>query len=186
MQWAVDHGCDIISMSIGGNGDPPAEQTLLRNTCVNVLNAGVIAAIAAGNEGNKLSQYPIPFNVALPGGCPPPYLDPDQQQNPGGLSCSVCVGAVDSNDVAADFTSHGPRDWSESDYADYPYTPGSQSEFGLIRPDVCAPGVDIISTDSWNTSGYQTKDGTSMATPCVAGCMALMLSKNPNATPAEL
>ena len=186
MQWAIEHGCDIISMSLGGHGFTSDAQTLTRNTCVNVLTAGVIASIAAGNEGSKLSTYPIPDNIGLPGGCPPPYLDSEQEQNPGGLSCSVCVGAVDSNDQAAYFTSHGPRDWTESDYADYPYTPGSLTEFGLIRPDVCAPGVSIKSASYSSNTGYTSMDGTSMATPCVAGCMALMLSKNIDATPAEL
>ena len=186
MQWAVDHGCDVISMSLGGHGHSGASQTISRNACVNVLAAGVIASIAAGNEGDQLSQYPVPDNIGLPGGCPPPYLDPEQEQNPGGLSCSVCVGAVDSNDQAASFTSHGPRDWSSSDYADYPYTSGSLTEFGLIRPDVCAPGVSIKSADYSSNNGYAYMSGTSMATPCVAGCMALMLSKNIDATPAEL
>ena len=186
MQWAVDHGCDVISMSLGGHGQSVAEQTLFRNTCVNILTSGVIASIAAGNDGNKLDQYPIPENVEIPGGCPPPYLDPNQGQNPGGLSCSVCVGAVNSNDQAASFSSRGPCTWSASSYADYPYTPGSQTQFGLIRPDVCAPGVHVISADCSNNSGYLSASGTSMATPCVAGCMALMLSKNNNATPAEL
>ena len=186
MQWSVDHGCDVISMSIVGHGHYIWEQTLIRNACVNVLNAGVIASFAAGNEGGELSQYPIPENIGLPGGCPPPYLDPEQALNPGGLSCSVCVGAVDSNDQAADFTSHGPRDWSESDYSDYPYTPGSQWEFGLIRPDVCAPGVSIKSANYKSNNGYKYMSGTSMAAPCVAGCMALMLSKDPDATPADL
>ena len=186
MQWAVEHGCDVISMSLGGHGHSGAAQTISRNACVNVLTAGVIASIAAGNEGDELYMYPIPDNIGLPGGCPPPYLDPEQELNPGGLSCSVCVGAVDSNDEAAYFTSVGPRDWSNSDYADYPYTPGSLTEFGLIRPDVCAPGVYIKSADYSSNNGYSVKSGTSMATPCVAGCMALMLSKNPDATPAEL
>ena len=186
MQWAVDHGCDVISMSLGGHGHSGAEQTFLRNTCVNVLTSGVIASISAGNEGDQMSQYPIPDNIGLPGGCPPPYLDPDQQLNPGGLSCSVCVGAVNSSDQAAAFSSQGPRDWSSSDYADYLFTPGSSTEFGLIRPDVCAPGVSIKSAYYGSNNGYTLKSGTSMAAPCVAGCMALMLSKNPNTTPAEL
>ena len=186
MQWAVDHGCDVISMSLGGHGHSGAQQTMSRNACVNVLTAGIIASISAGNEGDELSQYPIPDNIGLPGGCPPPYLDPEQEQNPGGLSCSVCVGAVDSNDQAAYFTSQGPRDWSNSDYADYPYTSGSLTEFGLIRPDVCAPGVYIKSADYGSNTGYSTKSGTSMAAPCVAGCMVLMLSKNIDATPADV
>ena len=185
IQWAVAHGCDIFSLSFGGHSDA-ANKTLLRNTCDAVLDAGVIGSIAAGNEGNQLDAFPVPNNVRFPGGCPPPYLDPVQQANPGGLSCVVCVGNVDYDNVAAAGSSQGPVTWSNTSYADYPYTSVSSTQFGLIRPDVCAPGEEIVSADYSNISGYCVKSGTSMATPCVAGCMALMLSKNPELTPAEI
>ena len=186
MEWAVDHGCDVISMSLGGNVDDPNTMEMCRSTCEAVLSAGVVAAIAAGNEGDMLDEIPIPYNVGVPGACPPPYLDPAQALNPGGLSCSVCIGAVDANDEPADFTSVGPVKWDNTSYADYPYMPGSVVDFGLIRPDVCAPGVQIKSADYQKNDGYCLKSGTSMATPCVAGCMALIMQKNPNITPAEM
>ena len=66
IQWAIENGCDVISMSLGGHEHSSAEQTILRNACVNVLTAGVIASIAAGNEGDELNQYPIPDNIGLP------------------------------------------------------------------------------------------------------------------------
>ena len=182
IQWAVEHGCDLFSMSLGIANSSVTDRTLLRNMCVAALDAGVVAAIAAGNEGNSQGQYPIPNNVRVPGSCPPPYMDDVQGANPGDLSCSVCIGAVDSNDNAAYFTSHGPVTWSNTSFGDYPYNPG----IGLIRPDVCAPGVDIKSLNYASNSGYTTMSGTSMATPCVAGCMALMLSKNIDLTPAEV
>ena len=69
-----------------------------------------------------------------------------------------------------------------TEFGDYAYNPG----IGLIRPDVCAPGVNIKSLDYNNTSGYTTMDGTSQATPCVAGIVALMLQKNPELTPAQI
>ena len=182
IQWAVEHGCDMFSMSLGIANSSIAERTLLRNTCEAALDAGIVAAIAAGNEGSSQWQFPIPNNVRVPGSCPPPYMDPVQAENPGDQTCSVCVGAVDYNDNAAYFTSIGPVTWTNTEFGDYPYNPG----IGLIRPDVCAPGVDIKSINYQSNTGYTLMSGTSMATPCVAGCMALMLSKDINLTPEDV
>ena len=182
MQWAVEQGCDLFSMSLGWASATITERELFRNTCMAVLDAGVVGAIAAGNEGSGNE----PNNVRVPGSCPPPYMDPIQADNEGGLSCTVCVGAVDVNDNAASFTSRGPVTWQNTTFGDYPYTYGSTTEFGLIRPDVCAPGVSITSADYSGTTGYSVKSGTSMATPCVAGCISLLLSKKADATPEEI
>ncbi len=184
MEWAVEHGCDLISMSLGMVDAGATDKEVLRRTCEAVLDAGIVAMVCAGNEGNAFLQmtYPVPNNVRVPASCPPPYLDPDQMVNPGALSCVVAVGAVNYNDAAADFTSRGPVTWQDTEFGDYAYSPG----IGLIRPDVCAPGVNIKSLDYNNTSGYTNMDGTSQATPCVAGIVALMLQKNPELTPAEI
>ena len=182
IQWAVEHGCDMFSMSLGLANSSISDRTLLRHTCVAALDAGIVAAIAAGNEGDSQWQYPIPNNVRVPGSCPPPYMDAVQGENPGDLTCSVCIGAVNYNDVAANFTSRGPVTWQNTQFDDYPYQPG----IGLIRPDVCAPGVNIKSLNYQTNYGYTEMSGTSMATPCAAGCMALMLSKDINLLPSEV
>ena len=184
MEWAVEHGCDLINLSQGMAGAGIADKEIFRRTCTAILDAGIVALVCAGNEDNAFLQmvYPIPNNVRVPASCPPPYLDPDQMANPGPLSCVVAVGAVNYNDAAADFTSQGPVTWQDTEFGDYAYNPG----IGLIRPDVCAPGVNIKSLDYNNTSGYTTMDGTSQATPCVAGIVALMLQKNPKLTPAQI
>ena len=182
IQWAVEHGCDLFSMSLGLPNSTIPDRTLLRHTCEAALDAGVVAAIAAGNEGNQTWGYPVPNNVRVPGSCPPPYMDEVQGENPGGQTCSVCIGAVDYNDNAANFTSRGPVTWQNTEFGDYLYDPG----IGLIRPDVCAPGVDIKSLNYATNNGYTSMSGTSMATPCVAGCMALMLSKDINLSPSEV
>ncbi len=184
MEWAVEHGCDMISMSLGMAGAEVADKEILRRTCETILDAGVIALVCAGNEGNAFLQmtYPIPNNVRVPASCPPPYLDPDQLANPGRLTCVMAIGAVNSDDAAANFSSQGPVTWQDSEFGDYAYNPG----IGLIRPDVCAPGVAIKSLDYETTNGYCLMDGTSQATPCVAGIVALMLNKNPELTPAQI
>ena len=53
-----------------------------------------------------------------------------------------------------------------------------------IVPDMVAPGVDVISARPGG--GYQTMDGSSMATPHVAGLAALLLQAHPKATVARV
>ena len=171
-------------MSLGVTLPELSEKTMLRRSCVTALELGVVASVAAGNYGANeyMMIKPVPDNVIIPGGCPPPWLHPDQQGNTGALSCVVSVGAVDYNDNPADFSSQGPVTWQESEFNDYPYNPG----IGLIRPDICAPGVSIVSLDYSSNNGHTSMNGTSMATPCVAGIMCLMLEKDPSLTPADI
>jgi hypothetical protein len=72
---------------------------------------------------------------------------------------TLTVGAVDRDRKVADFSSRGP-------------TPD-----GTVKPDVVAPGVDVLS--AMPGGGYGTLSGTSMATPHVAGVVALLWSANP-------
>ncbi|WBB66168.1 S8 family serine peptidase [Micromonospora sp. WMMD812] len=70
----------------------------------------------------------------------------------------LTVGAVDDRDRVATFSARGP-------------VPGA------TKPDVLAPGVGVRS--AMPGGGYATLDGTSMATPQVAGVVALMWSADP-------
>ena len=158
-----------------------------RQACDNTLAAGVVAAVCAGNSRQIQMLTPVPHNIWSPGDCPPPHLHADQLVNAGGTSCVICVGAVDNNDALGGFSSEGPSTWTDvSPYNDYPYVSNSTTSIGLIRPDVCAPGVNIKSLDYTTTNGYCLKSGTSMATPLVAGTIALMLSKDPELTPVQI
>ena len=187
MQFALEHGADLMNMSLGRPQPNAAQKFMMRQACDNTLAAGVVVAACAGNFRQMEFMVPPPNNIYTPGDCPPPYLHEDQMINAGGLSCVISVGAVDYNHAIAPFSSEGPSQWTDvTQYNDYPYTPGSATEIGLIRPDICAPGVQIKSLDYNTTDGYTLMDGTSMATPLVTGTMALMLSKNRELTPAQI
>ena len=181
MEFAIEHQADIISMSLGVMNASATDKTLMRNTCVNALQLGVIATVAVGNDG-QMTMVPVPNNVRTPGNCPPPWMHPDQEVNAGGLSCVVAVGAIDYSENMYENGSRGPVTWTDTEFNDYPYNPN----IGLIRPDICAPGVGVKSLDHDSNDGYNLKSGTSMATPCVAGVLALLLEKENTLTPAEL
>ena len=184
IEFAIEHGANVLNMSLGFPNASMSTREALRQTYVNALEANVAIVTAVGNDGMLNLTFPVPNSVRVPGGCPPPWLHPDQQVNAGGLSACIAVSAVDNSNRVADFSSRGPFTWQTSSYADYPYLPGR--EIGLIRPDVCAPGVGIISCNNTGNNGYISMDGTSQATPCVTGVICLMLQKNPSLTPAQI
>ncbi|WP_426512950.1 S8 family serine peptidase [Dactylosporangium sp. McL0621] len=94
---------------------------------------------------------------------------------PGVADAALTVAAVDRDDQLAYFSSRGPR------YGDY----------GL-KPDIAAPGVDILAAKATRTGGnasdgwYTTMSGTSMATPHVAGAAAILAQRHPDWSGARL
>ena len=75
---------------------------------------------------------------------------------------SFTVGATDSADNIASFSARGPITVDGSN---------------RIKPDISAPGVNVRSCCPWQ--GVLLSQGTSMATPHVAGLVGLLISANP-------
>ncbi|MGW6934878.1 S8 family peptidase [Lentzea sp. NPDC054927] len=92
---------------------------------------------------------------------------PETIGSPGSAESALTVGAVDRNDGIAPFSSRGPA-------AD-----------GAVKPDVTAPGVDIVAAEA-GTQGHVAMSGTSMATPHVAGVVALLKQQHPDWTGTRL
>ena len=190
--WSVDHGADILNISLGHSIQASGAENLYlwRQTMDNVLATGRVAVVSAGNT-SEINPIPNPPNqINVPANVPPPWKH-EQQITSGTQSAVVCVGATDQVDMLWYRSCVGPVTWNGIEpWDDYLWSP-SQDSFGLIRPDVVAPGVDIVSTHSvlynnhWDWC-YTKKTGTSMSAPAIAGVMALMLSKNPYLLPPDL
>lgn len=80
---------------------------------------------------------------------------------------TICVGCHDGN------ISFPRRKRCEN------YSGRGPSVFSLRKPDVVAPGTEIISCSNKNAFGYVKKSGTSMACPIVSGLAALLIEKYP-------
>ena len=168
IEWAVNHGADIISMSLGGEMYSPA----YREACQAAIEKGVVVVAAAGNSG------PSRMTMAFPGGLPE----------------IISVGASSETSPAGtpgviDFSSRGPAMiWAQ--YGDEVHL--------LAKPDVVAPGYMVMAAFAWydvyqDWTGYPfdgwfyiVAGGTSMATPHVSGAAALLLQAFPGATPEAI
>ena len=190
IQWIIDnrdtawpgvdeslHGIDIISLSWGitshEDGGSDGEDMFSR-LLDEAMEVGVTVSVAAGNDG--------PDNDGLSG--------------MGSSSLSITVGATDDqntidreDDTIASYSSRGPRKDN-----------GNNNLLDEFKPEVTAPGTNIIQAEGCVTSGgcsniiddasdntYTGRgSGTSYATPAVTGVIALMMEANPDLDPLQI
>jgi thermitase len=134
--YAVNNGAEVINISFGG----PNGSSTMQSAINYALGRGVVVVASAGNSG---AGSGVSYPAAYPG--------------------VISVGATDSSDAVASFSSTG---------------------LGLA---VSAPGVSIL---TWNPNAGGSMlsywNGTSFSSPLVAGVAALMLSVNSSLTPAQV
>lgn len=97
-------------------------------------------------------------------------------KSPGVSSQIITVGGFDDNRISA--TEFNPSFFEIASFS------SRGPAFQRFKPDLVAPSVDIVSCGV--KKPYVTLSGTSVATPMIAGLVALMLESNPNLTPREV
>jgi subtilisin family serine protease/phosphodiesterase/alkaline phosphatase D-like protein len=169
IEWCVEHkdddfdgdeiidGIDILSMSIGATYNSNGDDAA--SQAVNAaVDAGLVAVVAIGNDGaNRI----------------PPPASADK---------AIVVGAI--NDMGT-ITRDDDTMWGSSNYGPR-MDDGDTDNMDELKPDVVAPGVNILAAKSSTSTVYASYSGTSMATPHVSGIIALMLEANPDLTPQEI
>ena len=164
ISWAAYNGADIISLSLGGPGDP---HDVLSEECNALMNEGIIVCIASGNSGDAPGSVESPGNAELP----------------------ITVGAVDKKDTLTPYSSRGPvYDKKYRKKIIKPdilacgggYNPKAKCNYegGVTSAKSSRTDKDSCTVRSKNkdkVTQYERMSGTSMATPHVSGVCALLL-----------
>jgi minor extracellular serine protease Vpr len=169
-------GCAAITNDVDGK-----IALIDRGTCTfgtkvfNAENAGAIGVIVINNVAGD------PTAMAVDESFPEPTIPAAMVSQSAGAELEEKAGKTtmtvdgtqarefitDNADIAAGFSSRGPA----------PFT-------YLIKPDVTAPGVNVLS--SVFGGEYAFFNGTSMATPHVAGSSALLIQRHPSWSPDQI
>ncbi len=170
------YGIRVVTNSWGTSAAPFNPDDPINVATKMCYDRGIVITFAAGNDGpseNTLNPYAVA-----------PWV--------------ISVAAGDDHGMLAGFSSRGVENQSGT------FTVNGQTWTYLESPTVTAPGVLVIScrallsnlianglTDDTTIElaylPYYTRiSGTSMATPHVAGVVALMLEANPSLSPADV
>jgi subtilisin family serine protease len=157
ISWAIEKGADIINMSLGFSYYEPLFAEVFS---ILVDQYGILPVVAIGNENHGNSS------------------------SPGNAHSAFSVGATEK-------MSRGKLDVAFFSSGASLVFPGAGPTALVTKPDVVAPGVQVFSCippekRPDGTYEYNYMDGTSMATPHVAGVAALLMAAKPEAPVTEI
>jgi serine protease AprX len=180
LDWVVTnktaYNIRVVNLSVGAAVTESYETDPLTLATKRAVDAGVVVVTAAGNLGKNANGQLQYGGITAPGNAP-------WVLTVGAYSHQGTV--IRTDDVMAGYSSRGP---TAVDFE--------------AKPDLVAPGTGIVSMADASSTMYYTKQeyllsgtlfssakpylsltGTSMASPVVAGTVALMMQANPSLTP---
>ncbi len=153
IEFAVNNGADVISMSLGCG--PDCRNTPLEEAVKKAIAKNVTVVIAAGNEG------PNYFTIATPAL----------------VREAIAVGATGKDDSLPYFSSRGPTD----EFLVKPDV--TASGVYICAANAPGSTLDGYSLKTCDDDDYISLSGTSMATPHVSGLVALIKQAHPDWSP---
>src|SRR6266567_1744564 len=190
LDWVLDnkttYNIRVVNMSLGTPAVDSYKNDPICRAVRRLVDAGVVVAAAAGNNGKNSAGQKVYGQIHCPGNEP----------------SALTVGAANTfgtdarnDDGVTTYSSRGPTRSYTTDAA------GVKHFDNLIKPDLVAPGNKIINAESDGNLlvaenpqldlGISRADnrremqlsGSSMASPVVAGAAVMLLQANPNLTP---
>ena len=180
IDWVIEnrlkYNIRVINLSLGHPVTEPSTTDPLCQAVARAVAEGVTVVVSAGNYGLTTNGQPVLGGITSPGNAP----------------FALTVGALDTkgtldpaDDDVAPFSSRGPARYET-----------------VVKPDVVAPGVRVVSLEAqnsflannyrqWHIAGsaknaYMRLNGSSMSTAVVSGGVALLLNAEPSMSPAQV
>ena len=158
VDWCVQQGADIISLSLGGGqsfGSGFFTTDELEQSVDEALDSGVFVIASAGNDGED---------------------DDGDVGSPGSIEDVICIGGITRTGGIWSGSSEGDNDgrlWPN------PILPRNNPD---KKPEMVAPGHEVpvlMASGVGNSGWWGWSSGTSAATAWVSGSLALLLQEDP-------